>query len=468
MTPGKCRYDITLRPISGKAIPLYVGEVMRIIQVEGEQCVDFNCFNLHDYKERMSVGHMRLQGFRVGQGHIAVSAPPRYRPMLAITHMAPKPASRICLARAAMPREVSGNTGSCRAPTVRTRSGKPSENTASHRTMCTTPSTCGCTRPGEKLPGRCETSARRATMSTFWRSWTCSQFRSLAARATSARSVISDSSRSRFKSTKHLAKPRHRCRHISDRCTGFTNQRKREDLRINKVLAERKLRPVPGYQPQFRAYPIELSEIEVGFTGAELQEIGGWRQLGGQTDEDIVRAAFMLWYQSTADAPALDPSGRPGLLLKPRILRLLRGKRCGRSAHADQVSANEPGVAWRRSACRTRDHGAGRHRRGRQKYIYLSGQVSRDVDGKCIGAGDMRAQMIQVGECITAGLKAAGATMADVVKTTTFVTDMAEYLKHGDLRFRYFGNPISASTTIEIKGLVHPDLMIETEVVAMI
>jgi 2-iminobutanoate/2-iminopropanoate deaminase len=105
---------------------------------------------------------------------------------------------------------------------------------------------------------------------------------------------------------------------------------------------------------------------------------------------------------------------------------------------------------------------------GANKYIYLSGQVSRDVNGNCIGPGDMRAQMIQVGESIKAGLEAAGATMADIVKTTTFVTNMPEYLKHGDLRFRYFGDPISASTTIEVKGLVHPDLMIETEVVAMI
>jgi 2-iminobutanoate/2-iminopropanoate deaminase len=105
---------------------------------------------------------------------------------------------------------------------------------------------------------------------------------------------------------------------------------------------------------------------------------------------------------------------------------------------------------------------------GARKYIYLSGQVSRDPDGNCIGAGDMRAQMTRVGECIIAGLNAAGATMANVVKTTTFVTDMTEYLKHADLRFRYFGNPVSASTTIEIKGLVHPDLMIEIEVVAMI
>src|SRR2546421_7066554 len=86
---GNCRFDTILKPVSGKAVPVYQGEVMRIIQVEGEQCVDFNCFNLHDYKERLSVGHMRLQGFRVGEGHIAVSAPPRYRPMLAVTHMAP-------------------------------------------------------------------------------------------------------------------------------------------------------------------------------------------------------------------------------------------------------------------------------------------------------------------------------------------------------------------------------------------
>jgi hypothetical protein len=35
-------------------------------------------------------------------------------------------------------------------------------------------------------------------------------------------------------------------------------------------------------------------------------------------------------------------------------------------------------------------------------------------------------------------------------------------------RYRYFGNPLSASTTIEDKGLVHPDLMIEIEVVAMV
>ena len=103
-----------------------------------------------------------------------------------------------------------------------------------------------------------------------------------------------------------------------------------------------------------------------------------------------------------------------------------------------------------------------------RKYIYLSGQVARDAEGNVVGVGDMRAQMIQVGECVIAGLKAAGATLENIVKTQTFVTDMKEYLKHADLRARYFANPIAASTTIEIKGLVNPELMIEVDVIAMI
>ncbi len=126
---GKCRYDITLQPISGKAIPLYQGEVLRIIQVGGEQCVDFNCFNLHDYKERMSVGHMRVQGIRVREGHIAVSAPPRYRPMLAVIYMSDTCVTDLIGARCdatAGEREY----GLVIAPTARTPSAKRSASTA--------------------------------------------------------------------------------------------------------------------------------------------------------------------------------------------------------------------------------------------------------------------------------------------------------------------------------------------------
>ena len=51
----------------------------------------------------------------------------------------------------------------------------------------------------------------------------------------------------------------------------------------------------------------------------------------------------------------------------------------------------------------------------------------------------MRAQIQQVGENIKACLGAAGATLADIVKTNTYVTDFEEFSKHGDVRMRYFG-----------------------------
>ena len=48
-----------------------------------------------------------------------------------------------------------------------------------------------------------------------------------------------------------------------DKCTGFKNQRTREEFRVKEIRKERKLSRVPGYQPQFRAFPIEEKEIEV-------------------------------------------------------------------------------------------------------------------------------------------------------------------------------------------------------------
>lgn len=82
---GEPRHDATLLPVSGMALPLYQGEVLRVTQVTGKQCVDFNCFNLSDYRERMSVGHMRRKGFRAKEGDVVISN--RNQPLLAIVHM---------------------------------------------------------------------------------------------------------------------------------------------------------------------------------------------------------------------------------------------------------------------------------------------------------------------------------------------------------------------------------------------
>ena len=105
---------------------------------------------------------------------------------------------------------------------------------------------------------------------------------------------------------------------------------------------------------------------------------------------------------------------------------------------------------------------------GTGKMIFVAGQLARDANGNCVGKGDMRAQIQQVGENIKACLEAAGATLADIVKTNTFVTNYEEFSKHGDMRLRYFGPATPTSTTVQISRLADPDAMVEIEAVAVI
>jgi 2-iminobutanoate/2-iminopropanoate deaminase len=105
---------------------------------------------------------------------------------------------------------------------------------------------------------------------------------------------------------------------------------------------------------------------------------------------------------------------------------------------------------------------------GTGKIVYIAGQLARDIDGNCIGKGDMRAQMEQTFQNLDRCLKAAGATWADVVKTNTFVTDFEEFHKCGDVRSRYLRVATPTSTTVCVTGLAGPDFMIEIEAVAVV
>ena len=103
---------------------------------------------------------------------------------------------------------------------------------------------------------------------------------------------------------------------------------------------------------------------------------------------------------------------------------------------------------------------------GTGKMIFVAGQLARNAQGVCVGKGDMRAQIQQVGENIKTCLEAGGATLADIVKTNTYVTDYAEFAKHPDMRMRYFGPATPTSTTVQISR--HPDAMVEIEAIAVI
>jgi 2-iminobutanoate/2-iminopropanoate deaminase len=106
---------------------------------------------------------------------------------------------------------------------------------------------------------------------------------------------------------------------------------------------------------------------------------------------------------------------------------------------------------------------------GPNRTIYISGQIAYDKDGKIVGpAGDMKAQAEQVFRNLKAALDAAGATFADVVKMNSYITDMSKAQAVRDVRAQYFKDAMPASTFVEVKGLVRPELLLEIEVVAVV
>ena len=105
---------------------------------------------------------------------------------------------------------------------------------------------------------------------------------------------------------------------------------------------------------------------------------------------------------------------------------------------------------------------------GTGQLVFIAGQLARDIDGNCVGKGDMRQQMEQTFANLDRCLKAAGATWADVIKTNTYVTDFDAFQHCADIRMRYFGVATPTSTTVGVTRLAGPDFMIEIEAVAVV
>jgi len=72
------------QPGTGKAVRASRGQILRIEQIEGRNAFDFNCFNLHDYKEFMHCGRTARCTASIRARARSVSAPPRERALLYI------------------------------------------------------------------------------------------------------------------------------------------------------------------------------------------------------------------------------------------------------------------------------------------------------------------------------------------------------------------------------------------------
>ena len=100
--------------------------------------------------------------------------------------------------------------------------------------------------------------------------------------------------------------------------------------------------------------------------------------------------------------------------------------------------------------------------------LFVSGVVPVDEAGRLAGGDDVVAQARQVFANIGAVLAAGGATFADVVKVTVFLTDVADRARINLVRQEAFGEARPASTLVEVAALAVPGAKIEVEAVAVI
>lgn len=105
---------------------------------------------------------------------------------------------------------------------------------------------------------------------------------------------------------------------------------------------------------------------------------------------------------------------------------------------------------------------------GAQTILFLSGQVAYDEKGGPAHRGDFAAQARAVFRAIKAQVEAGGGTLANVVKVTTYLTDIRYRADLLPVREEFFGKKMPASTLVQVTALAQPGWMIEVEAIAVL
>ena len=305
---GKQRFELLLQPVSGKALPVYKGEILRISTPEDAQCVDFNCFNLHDYKEHMSVGHMRVRfGFRAKKDNVILSNPNRYNPMMAILEM-----SETCFTDLLSPRccaaqfelgpsaygfDVHTNCQSTLAECIGEYGLTPDDVHDSFNMWMAS----GWDNFGNfvGLPGR-----NPGTKGDYIDLLALMDV--LAVPAVCGWGDITRTSDNNwwFKPIKiEVFESSNETQELVMKYVHRYQLKSREtvkDFHIKEIRSERELTSIAGYKPNFINHPLEIHEVTIELTESDYEQVQRLKKLGlGINDEEVIRAAVMDWLGKT-------------------------------------------------------------------------------------------------------------------------------------------------------------------------
>ncbi|APW41953.1 DUF1989 domain-containing protein [Rhodoferax saidenbachensis] len=286
--------ELVIEPGTGKALELKQGQFLRIEQIEGGQCLDFNCFNLHDYKEFMHTGRTRtVHGLLPTTGHFLWSAPPRERAMMYIQEdtaqcndvLFPRCSAYLYESSYGMP--VHTNCHDIQAEAQREYGLTPDDVHDSFNLFMSTEVHGGRghiqrqrSKPGDHVdllalmdllavPNICGADIMRtsnfslkAVKLQIWRA--------------SARDLASVPT-----------------------LTSYTNQRTPADFKQPQIKVERALRRDPTYQASFTNVPLRISPVEVQLDEAEYASLkqAGLDVYYGEDDGAALRDVLFSWWE---------------------------------------------------------------------------------------------------------------------------------------------------------------------------